>query len=156
MAIETDDSATIEYTGRLQDGTVFDTSRESVARENGLTDAESDREYTPLTVDVGAGRLIEGLEEALVGLEEGDRSTVTVPPEKAYGQRSEERVREYDSEDFREMLAGQTPREGAQVETQDGGRATIVHVDDDVVRVDFNHELAGETLEFDVEVVSVD
>lgn len=156
MAINTGDSVTVEYTGRLADGTVFDTSRESVAEETGLAADQPEREYGPLTVEVGEGRVIEGLEETLIGLEEGDTPTVTVPPEKGYGEWQEDHVREYDAEEFDRLVGGQTPREGDYLETEDGGIAEIVHVGDEVVRVDFNHVLAGETLEFEVEVVDVE
>lgn len=156
MAITAGDSVTLEYTGRTADGTVFDTSRESVADEAGLADAQSDREFTPITVEVGEEQLIEGLEDALLGLEAGDSPTVEIPPEDAYGEWSEDEVQEYEAEEFAELVGGQTPEEGAYLETQEGGLAQIVHVDDEHVEVDFNHDLAGETLEFDVEIVSID
>ena len=53
MSIDTGDSVTLEYTGRLDDETVFDTSRKSVAEETGLAEVQPDREYAPLTVEVG-------------------------------------------------------------------------------------------------------
>jgi FKBP-type peptidyl-prolyl cis-trans isomerase 2 len=155
MSIATGDSVTIEYTGRLDDGSVFDTSRESVAEETGLAAQQPDREYGPLTVEIGEGRVIEGLEDALVGQEQGGTPTVAIPPEKAYGPWSEDQVREYDREEFEEMVGDELPEEGAYLETQDGTLAEVVHVDESVVRVDFNHALAGETLEFDVEIVDV-
>lgn len=155
MTIETGDSVTFEYTGRLDDGTVFDTSRESVAEEAGLTEAQPDREYTPLTVDIGAGEVIEGMEEGLTGLEVGTTTTLTIPPEKGYGERSEDRVKEFETDELRGMLGGQTPEEGAYLEAQNGQRGRVTHVDDETVRVDFNPELAGETLEFEVEIVDV-
>ncbi|MFB6147058.1 MAG: peptidylprolyl isomerase [Halobacteriaceae archaeon] len=155
MAIETGDSVTVEYTGRLDDGTVFDTSRESVAEETGLAEAQPDRGFEPFTVEVGAGEVIEGLEEALTEMEEGATETVTIPPEKAYGEWDDDQVREWDPEEFTEMIGGQAPEEGAYLETQQGELAEITHVGEDAVRVDFNHELAGETLEFEVEVVDV-
>ena len=68
MTIATGDTVEFEYTGSLDDGTVFDTSRESVANESDLATSQPNREYTPLTVEIGAGRVIEGLEDALVGL----------------------------------------------------------------------------------------
>ncbi|MDL5363310.1 peptidylprolyl isomerase [Halalkalicoccus sp. NIPERK01] len=157
MGIEPGDQATIEYTGRLTDdeGTVFDTSREAVAEEAGLAEAQPEREYEPLTVEPGAGQLIEGFDEGLVGLEEGDTETITVPPEKGYGERSDDRVVEQDREEFEEHL-GQPPEEGMRIQTERQQVGEIVEVTEEAVRLDFNHELAGETLEFDVEVVSID
>jgi len=76
MAIETGDTVSIEYVGRLDDGSVFDTSRESVAEAEDL-EHHPDREYDPLTVEIGAGEIIEGLEDGLLGLEVGDEETVT-------------------------------------------------------------------------------
>lgn len=156
MTIAIGDSVTIEYTGRHEDGTVFDTSKESVAAEAGLDDSQPDREYEPLTFEVGAEQVIEGLEEELIGLEEGDTPTVVVPPEKAYGEWTEERVQEFDSEDLRSKVGGGNLEEGAYLQSERGQPGEIVHVDDEVVRVDFNPRLAGETLEFDVEILAVD
>ena len=155
MTIATGDSVTLEYTGRLDDETVFDTSREAVAEEAGLAEAQPDREYAPLTVDVGAEQVIEGMEEGLVGLEAGETTTLTIPPEKAYGERSEERIQEFETEELREMLGGQTPEEGAYLEAQNGQHGEIVHSGEEVVRVDFNPRLAGETLTFEIEIVDV-
>jgi len=155
MAISDGDAVTIEYTGRLTDGAVFDTSKRAVAEESGLADAQPERDYDPLTVTVGEGRVIEGLEDALVGMEPGDEQTLTLPPEKAYGEPTDERVVEYETAEFREMLQGEEPLEGMQVQGQGGAFGEVVHVDDETTRVDFNHELAGETLEFDVEIVDV-
>jgi FKBP-type peptidyl-prolyl cis-trans isomerase 2 len=146
---------TLEYTGRLDDETVFDTSREAVAEEAGLAEAQPDREYAPLTVDVGAEQVIEGMEEGLVGLEAGETTTLTIPPEKAYGERSEERIQEFETEELREMLGGQTPEEGAYLEAQNGQHGEVVHSGEEVVRVDFNPRLAGETLTFEIEIVDV-
>ncbi|MFB6281513.1 MAG: peptidylprolyl isomerase [Haloferacaceae archaeon] len=153
MPIETGDVVTIEYTGRLDDGTVFDTSRPAVAAEAGL-DADPD-ECEPLTAEVGAGRLIEGLEEALIGLSEGAETTVVVPPESAYGEWTEDLVEEFRTDDLRAETGGQELTEGAYLRGRQGERGEIVHVDDETVRVDFNPELADERLEFEIEVVDV-
>lgn len=155
MAITAGDSVTIEYTARLTDGAVFDTSRRSVAEESGLVETAPDREFESLTVDVGAQQVIEGLEDALIGLDRDATPTVRIPPEKAHGEWTEERVREFDAGDLREMLGGQTPEAGSYLETPDGELVEILEVGDQVVRIDFNPQLAGETLEFDIEVVSV-
>lgn len=156
MPISAGDAVTFEFTGRLSDGTVFDTSRESVAAEAGLADAQPDREFAPLTVEVGTGAVIEGLEDALIGLESGGSATVSVPPEQGYGEWHEERVEEFDSEEFNQMVGDQRPAEGDFIETEEGQLAEIVHVGEEVVRIDFNHALAGETLEFDLEIIDVE
>jgi FKBP-type peptidyl-prolyl cis-trans isomerase 2 len=154
MAIETGDTASIEYVGRLEDGTVFDTSRESVAESEDL-DHHPDREYDPLTVEIGAGEIIQGLEDGLLGLDEGEEATVTIPPEDGYGEHSGDRVVEYGADEFSGMIGGRDPEEGMEVQTEEGLPGEVVSVEDETVMVDFNHELAGETLEFEVEVVSV-
>lgn len=154
MTITTGDDVTFEYTGRLDDGTVFDSSHESVAREAGLVEAQSDREYAPLTVEVGTGAVIEGMEAGLLGMETGETKTVEIPPEKAYGEWTDDNVQEFDTDELSEML-GQRPEEGAFLQAQNGQHGEIIHVDDETVRVDFNPDLAGETLEFEIEIVDV-
>jgi len=155
MSITTGDSVTLEYTGRLDDGTVFDTSRRSVAEETGLAEAQPDREYAPLTVEVGDEQVIQGMEEGLIGLAAGEEETLEIPPEKAYGEPSDDQIQAFDTAELQEMLGGQTPEEGAYLEAQNGSQGEVVHVDEDVVRVDFNPHLAGETLTFDVEILEV-
>jgi len=156
MTIATGDAVEIEYTGRLPDGTVFDTTREAVADETGLAAAQPDREYSPLVIDVGDGRVLEGLEEALVGMETGQSETITIPPEKGYGEWTDERVQTYETDQLRELLGGELPEEGTYLEAEDGTRGEITEIDDGSVHVDFNSELAGETLEFDIEVLAVE
>lgn len=155
MTIATGDSVRLEYTGRIADGPVFDTTRERVAEETGLAEQQPDLEYEPLTVEVGAGELIDGVEEALVGMEENDEATIEVPPEKGYGQRADDRIQEYEAAEFKQMVDVETLEEGMQFQTQDGEIGEIIHADPETVRIDFNHFLAGETLEFDVEILNV-
>ena len=155
MTISTGDSVTIAYTGRLDDGTVFDTTDESVAEEAGLLDEQPDREFEPLTVEVGAGNLIEGMEQGLLGLEAGESDTITVPPEEAYGEADGDSVREFEPAQFEEMV-GQEPAEGLQVRAQGGAVGTVVDVSADTVSVDFEHPLAGETLTFEIDVLDVE
>lgn len=156
MPISTGDDVTFEYIGRLHDDqTVFDTSRRAVAEENGLADAQPDRDFDALSVEVGAGKVIEGMDEGLVGLETGETETLTISPEKGYGEWDEDRVQELDTDELREMLGGETPDEGDQLQAESGQRGEVTSVTDEVVRVDFNPALAGETLEFEVEILEV-
>ena len=156
MAIETGDSITIEYVGRFEDGSVFDTSRYAVATEHGLDEAQDNTEddYSPLSFTVGEGEVIEGLDEAVVGMEDGEESTVTIPPEKGYGEFNPEWVREYNAETF-EGMVGKSPEVGMHVHAEGGMHGDVTAVRDDVVEVDFNHELADQTLVFEIEVIGV-
>jgi len=156
MPVEPGDLVTVEYVGRFEDGSVFDTSRYSVAEDHGLVEAQGrdPESYAPHTFTVGEGDVIEGLDEGLVELSVGEEATVRVPPEKGYGEFDPERVREYDPETF-EGMVGQEPEVGLHVHAQNGLHGDVTAVRDDTVEVDFNHELAGETLVFEVEVVTV-
>jgi peptidyl-prolyl cis-trans isomerase B (cyclophilin B) len=151
MAIKEGDTVKVEYVGRYDDGDVFDSSREEVAVEAEI--AHPNREYEPLEFEVGAGEVVQGFDEGVVGMEEGEDKEITVPPEKGYGERSEENVVEYEREEFRESL-GEEPEVGMHIHTEEA-HGDIVEVEGDTVVVDFNHELAGETLVFEIEVVEV-
>jgi len=154
MTIEPGDRVAIEYVGRFEDGTVFGTSRYDVAADHGLATAEErDPEaYTPLAFTVGAGEVIEGLDDAVRGLSVGEAVTVSVPPEAAYGDIREDRFREYDRAAFEAMVDAEAAV-GLHVHAENGLHGDVVAVREETVEVDFNHELAGRTLRFEVEVV---
>ncbi len=84
------DKVLVDYVGTFQDGEVFDTSYGSVAREAGIYDER--RTYSPLGFTLGSGQMIEGFDEAVTGMEEGENKTVTIPPEKAYGMPDPSRI----------------------------------------------------------------
>lgn len=146
---------TVAYTGRLEDEAVFDTSRESVADEAGLAEAQSHREYTPLTANGGDEQVIKGLGEGLFGLEAGETPTLTIPSTSAYGELSDDTTQECGTEDRKKTLGGQTPEAGFRFKSQNGSQGRIIHVDREGVRVDFTPRLAGETLTFDIEIIDV-
>mgnify|MGYP000227023754 FL=1 len=156
MPIEPGDTVTIEYVGRFDDGSIFDTSRYEVALEHGLDDAQDagPGDYPALSFTVGAGDIIEGLDNSLVGMRDGEEATVEVTPERAYGEHDPDRVREYDPDTF-EGMVGQEPAVGLHVHAQNGLHGDVTAVTEDSVEVDFNHELAGKTLVFEIEVVDV-
>lgn len=105
----------------------------------------------------GAQNIIAGLEEALEGKQQGDELKVTIPPERAYGEYREDLLQEVP----REMFAGMdeehlVPGSQFQAQTDQGMEiVTIAKVEDEVVTIDGNHPLAGETLTFDVVVGEV-
>ena len=157
MAVEPGDRVAIEYVGRFADGTVFGTSEYDIAAEHGLAAAEErdPDDYDPLTFTVGAGEVIEGLDDAVRGLSVGEAATVTVPPDDAYGEVREDRLREYDRAAFEAMVDAEAAV-GLHVHAQNGLHGDVVAVHDETVEVDFNHELAGKTLTFEIEVVDPD
>jgi FKBP-type peptidyl-prolyl cis-trans isomerase 2 len=156
MTISPGDTVTLEYVGRLSDGEVFDTSDRVLAQQEGLLEESSGRVYKPLTVDIGDDSVIPGLQEALVGMEEDEQTTVTIPPEQAYGEYTEERLGEYDREAFEEMLGDRELTEGVEVEADSGLEGRVTDIGEETVTVDFNHELAGETLTFTIEIIDVE
>ncbi len=81
--VKTGDKISVDYTGSLPEGKVFDTSIESVAKENNLY--APGKEYKPLKLTVGKGDVIPGFDEGVVGMKVGETKTLTIPPEKAYG-----------------------------------------------------------------------
>lgn len=137
MAITEGDTVAVHYTGKLEDGQVFDSSEGR----------------GPLEFTVGAGELIPGFDNAVRGLEKGEKTTVELPPEDAYGPHDPEKVQEIS----REQLDLESPEPGQMLglQTPDGQQfqATVLDVTDSAVKLDFNHFLAGKKLTFDIEVV---
>lgn len=89
--VEVGDEVEINYIVKLEDGRVYDTSYEDLAKEVGLNKTE----YKPLIFTVGSMQVIEGLDEAVKGMRKGEEKTVIIPPEKGFGFRDEARVQEF-------------------------------------------------------------
>lgn len=147
--IENGDIISVDYVGKLEDGTLFDTSVKEAAIEAGIYNQR--RDYKPLTFTVGAGQMIKGFDEGVVGMRVGEEKTLTIPPEEAYGEYREELTREIpvNAVDF-------TPEVGMKLITDSGLTGTITEVSENNFVVNFNHELAGKTLIFLVRIVSVE
>jgi len=130
----------VHYHGRLQDGTTFDSSEGR----------------SPLEFEVGAGQVIKGFDDGVVGMKEGDKKTIHIPVEEAYGEKSEDMIIEFPKDQFPPDMK---PEVGMQLNLrgQDGRNFPVVisDVKDDVVVLDGNHPLAGKDLIFDIEMVEV-
>lgn len=137
--IENGNTVTVNYTGRLEDGSVFDTS---------LVEGRE-----PLTAVLGEGKLIKGFEMGLLEMSEGEKKTVEIESEDAYGQYREELITEIpktqvpEGVQVGETLQGMSPQGPVVIK--------ILEVNDELVKIDANHPLAGKKLIFDLEVVSV-
>jgi FKBP-type peptidyl-prolyl cis-trans isomerase 2 len=140
MEVKTGDKVRVHYSGRLLDGTLFDSSE---GRE-------------PLEFTVGAGQMIKGFDAGVQGMRVGDRKTIQIPPEEAYGHRDEEAIIEFPAENVPSDL---TLEPGMQLtlRNQYGQPVPVVvlEVKADVVIMDANHMLAGQELVFDVELVEI-
>lgn len=134
------DTVTVHYTGKLDDGTVFDSSLE---RE-------------PLQFSIGGGNLIPGFEQAVIGMAPGESKTQFIPADQAYGPHQEEMVLVVD----RQQIPPDMPLDvGVQLQIRQGSGESIPVIITDVtetdVTLDANHPLAGEDLTFDIQLVEI-
>jgi len=150
MKVEKGDFVVFNYIGKFENGEIFDTTYENIAKEAGIY--MEDRTYGPLGANVGVGELIPGMDEALLGMEVGERKNITIPPEKGYGMPRDDLIINVPTSEFKK--AGIEPIEGAYIMT-DSGIAQITTIGEENVTLDFNHPLAGKTLVFEVEIVDV-
>ncbi|MFW6011572.1 MAG: FKBP-type peptidyl-prolyl cis-trans isomerase [Desulfosalsimonas sp.] len=129
------DTVKVHYKGKLDDGSVFDSSE---GRD-------------PLEFKIGDGNIIPGVEEAVVGMEPEQTKEAMIPPEKAYGEYREEMVIEVDRSQFPEHI---NPELGQQLELkQSEGQnvvVTVTNVGEEKVTLDANHPLAGKDLTFEI------
>lgn len=137
---KTGDLVAIHYTGKLEDGTVFDSSRNR----------------DPLEFALGSGQVIPGFESAVMGMSLGESKTEVIPSEQAYGPYRDEMVMVVD----RQQIPAEIPLDvGLQLQLQgpDGQAVPVLVTDfsDSDVTLDANHPLAGETLIFDIELVGI-
>lgn len=134
------DTVHIHYTGTLEDGTEFDSSR--------------DRE--PLVFTLGEGQVIAGFDQAVLGMQSGETKRVTIAADEAYGQYEDDLVFEVDRA---QLPASFAPVLGEQYQMEQGNGQTMVvtvsEMSNDSVTLDANHPLAGYDLTFDLELVSV-
>jgi len=134
------DKVKVHYTGKLQDGTVFDSSK---GRD-------------PMSMTLGTGEVIPGFENAVLGMTTGDSKTATIPPDQAYGPRRDEMVLRVKKTQFPENI---NPEVGQQLQlTQPDGQEVqvrVTEIEGEQVTLDGNHPLAGKDLTFDIELVEV-
>ena len=134
-----DSTVTVNYTGRLEDGTIFDSSTVE-GRE-------------PMTTKLGQGQLIKGFEEGLVDMSEGDKKTVEIESAEAYGEYLDYLIQEVEKSQMPGEVEVGMP---LQAQTEMGVVQFVVkEVKDETIVLDANHPLAGKKLIFDLELVSI-
>ena len=134
------DTVKVHYTGKLEDGSVFDSSIN----------------HDPLEFTIGEGQVIPGFEEAVLGMDLNETKTVTIPEDKAYGPYHKDLVAEVDRS---QLPADLEPEIGQQLEgRQPDGQvivATVIGVSESNVTLDANHPLAGKNLTFEIQLVAI-
>ncbi|MDZ7699272.1 MAG: peptidylprolyl isomerase [Deltaproteobacteria bacterium] len=139
-AAKNGDTVKIHYTGKLNDGNVFDSSLEK----------------DPLEFKVGDNQVIEGFEEAVIGMSPMENKTTTIPSDKAYGEYRDDMVIEVDKAQFPDNI---DPEVGQQLELrQENGQKVVVSVadvNDSAVTLDANHPLAGKDLTFEIQLLEI-
>jgi FKBP-type peptidyl-prolyl cis-trans isomerase 2 len=134
------DTVNVHYTGKLEDGTVFDTSRSR----------------HPLQFTIGKGQVIAGFEQAIIGMNLGESKTMTIPEEQAYGQRRQDMIVTVQRDQLPPDL---NPAVGQRLElTQTDDQnvlVTVTAMTDTTLTLDANHPLAGKDLIFDIELLKI-
>jgi FKBP-type peptidyl-prolyl cis-trans isomerase 2 len=137
---ESGNTVKVHYTGRLEDGTEFDSSK---GKE-------------PLEFTIGQGQLIPGFEQGVLGMGPGESKTINIPSDQAYGPHDPEKVIEMDRD---QVPPGVEPQIGMQIRgTPPGGSPivfTVAGVDESKVTLDGNHPLAGKDLVFEIQLVEI-
>ncbi len=139
-AAQNGDRVKVHYTGKLNDGTVFDTSRQG----------------DPIEFAIGSQMVIAGFENAVLGMEPGDSKSFTVASAEAYGEHDPRLVQDVPRSELPPELEPQpgmrltaTGRDGREI------GLVVTEVNDDAVRLDANHPLAGEDLTFEIQLVEI-
>lgn len=144
MTIQNGDFIRVSYTGKTEEGRVFDTTQEDVAKENNIYNEKG--KYGGDVVIVGAKHTVAGLDEDFVGKDVGYTGSVTIPPEKAFGPRNPELIESIPITKLKER-----PQIGMPVEI-DGRPGIIIRAIGRMAQVDFNRFLAGQTVTYDYEI----
>lgn len=138
--IKDGDAVKVHYTGKFEDGTVFDSSEEG----------------KPLEVTIGNGNVIPGFEKGIVGMKNGDSKTITLPPEEAYGKVRQDLIVEVKKSEVPEHI---NPSVGLSLQMKqpsgDVVNLVISDIAEETVTLDANHPLAGKTLVFEIEIVGI-
>lgn len=163
------DKVLINFIGTLEDGTVFDTTHEEEhghEHDCGSDDCGSDGcgsddcgcgcETGPMEITIGAEDFFPQVEEALIGMAPGEKKTVIIPAEEAFGEYDEEQVFTIGLD---QIPAGITPEVGKELEftgdDEEPMMVTVVEVTDDGILLDANHPLAGENITYEFELMEI-
>ena len=147
ITLQKNDFVVVEYTGKLPDGKIFDTTSEKIAKEAKIFSEKM--KYEPAEICIGEQQVLPGLDTALMGKEVGKKYTVNLSPEQAFGKRDIKKIKMVPSATFMEHKVQPFP--GLQIDV-DGEIGTVLRVAGGRILVNFNHPLAGKEVIYEVEV----
>lgn len=151
MAIKEGDFVRLEFTGKVKEtDDVFDTTSQEVAEEAGIF--VENKEYGAIPIVVGGNHLLKAIDDAVIGLEAGESTHVSVDPENGFGKRDSNLIQLIPMKEFKKQ--GMNPAPGMKI-TSDNATGKVLTVSGGRVKVDFNHDLAGKNLEYDVSVSEI-
>ncbi|VVB66322.1 FKBP-type peptidyl-prolyl cis-trans isomerase [Candidatus Gugararchaeum adminiculabundum] len=150
LVVQAGDNVSVEYIGKLENGTVFDTNMQDEAVKAGLPLRPV---YEPLQFTAGAGRMIKGFDEGVIGMKVGETKTLTIAPEDAYGQPDPKKII---SVELSKIPNGDKLKVGDTLYTAQGMPGKVIAIDNGNAEIDFNHQLAGKTLVFEVTVKGIE
>jgi FKBP-type peptidyl-prolyl cis-trans isomerase 2 len=143
ISVKKGDKIKVDYEGSLEDGTIFDSS------------THGDHSH-PLEFEAGAGKLIKGFDNAILGMKKGEEKNITIPPAEAYGDIDPTRILKVPKD---KLPSGQEPKAGMMLllKTPDGNQfpAMIKEITDNEATIDLNHPLAGKILKFNIKIIDI-
>ena len=144
------DTVSVDYVGTLDNGTVFDTSIDDIAKKAGLNLRSA---YSPMKVTVGTGQVIKGFDNALIGMKVNEEKNVHIEPKDAYGEYTQNNVITIS---LSTIQNGDLAKVGQVVYTNKGVDGTITKIENGNATINFNHPLAGKALNFKIILRSIE
>jgi len=154
--VEEGDFVLVKLTGRTQKGQIFRVSSEEDAKKAGIFDEKKAQQgyYTPEFVIVGKpGFLNEGLTEIIKEMNFFEKRSVRIPPIKAFGKRDPQKIERIGIAKFRKLNEGNAPKLGQEFTNKKGQRGVVTNIVQGRVIVDYNHPLAGQTVDYNIEII---
>jgi len=152
--VEKGDFILLKITAKTQKGNVFRVSSIDDAKKAGIYEEKKKHMYSPDFVIVGKpGFLNEGLTETLETMNYFEKKSVRIPPAKAFGKRDPSKIERIGITKFKKMNEGKNPEFGQEFVKKDGNRGVVTNIVQGRVIVDYNHPLAGQTLDYNIEVI---
>ncbi len=140
MHAQTGDTVKVHYTGKFSNGEIFDTSQNK----------------SPLELTIGEGKFLPAFEQAIIGMEEGDKKTITLTPDQGYGEYNDDLVADFNKDQLPENMEIHL---GDILQLQDNHghifNVEVIEVGETQFKVDANHPLAGKDLTFEIELVEI-